>query len=183
MPTSSTTAPTLLAGEVQKPHRRGDLEESRSPLRMARVVVLELLDGLPHVVDQRRRSSPIVAGLPSIKNRSSSPCRCGEQYKPVRTPEAVERRRQHRRRRSFPLGSRDVDDLQAKVGITQSAQQAPHPAQPQLPRGPGHAPPLVVQPAVEVVESLLIVISHGGSVVLDPCGSRPLTWCLDAGRD
>ena len=76
-------------GEMEQAHRRGDLEERRPAIAVVRVVALELLGDLPHLIDQRRPAPSERRVCHRCVNRSSRRCRCGEQYRPVLTPEAV----------------------------------------------------------------------------------------------
>ena len=99
-----------------------------------------------------------MAGLPSIKNRSSRPWRCGEQYKPVRTPEAVSAAASIAAVDPFPLVPATWMICRPTWGSPSRRSRRRIRLEPELPRGPGHPPPLVVQPAVEVLESLLIVV-------------------------
>ncbi len=95
----------------------------------------------------------------------------------------------HRRGRPLALGPGDVDDLERLVGVAQPSEEPAHPAEAKLGRPLGHAEPLVVEPAVEVVEAVLVVVGHGvgsagrtsaGRSARDHGGTRPR---LEVGRD
>ena len=152
--------PHPAAGEQEQSHRRGDLEERRAATVKTRLVALELLDDLPHLIDQIDQLRPgdrsPVDGEPLLESM--------EVWRTVHArPHARgrQRRRHQCRCRSFALGPRDVDDRQAILGIAQPLKQAPHPPQVQRGRHPGHPQPLVIQPAIEIIEAFLIIGQHG----------------------
>ena len=80
--------PDAAAGEVQQAHRRGDLEERRAGTGPASESSRSSRSTASRTSSTSATTSAGEAGLPSTVNRSSRRCRCGEQYSPVRTPEA-----------------------------------------------------------------------------------------------
>ena len=103
-----------------------------------------------------------------MQNRSSSRWRWGEQIQARADTRRGQGRGHHRGRRALPLGPGDVDHAEPEVGIAQPPEEPAHPAEAELGRGPGHAHRLVIQPAVEVVEAVLVIVGHG-----DVSGSTP----------
>ena len=129
--------PDAAAGEVQKTHRGRDLEKCRTPFDMPRILLFELIDGLA-TSSTSSTSSAAEAGLPSIMNRSSRRCRWGEQYKPVRTPEAVSAAASIAAVDPFPLVPATWMTRRPTMRIVQPSEEAAHPAEPKLAGGPGH---------------------------------------------
>ena len=150
----------LEASEVQEPHRRRDLEEGRAPVAKVRVVDVEPLDHRADLVDQGdqlvRRGRAAVDAVAFLQ-----PVQVGRAIEARTDPRGGQGCGHHRGRRALALGPGDVDHLQAEVRIAQSADQPPHPPEPEFGRDPRHPHPLVVQAAVQVIETFLIIPGHG----------------------
>ena len=125
-----------------------------------RLLDFQRVDGGPDPIDQ---ADQLVGGDRGAVDQVAL-------FQPVQVGRAVQsgadaRRRQgrgdHRGRRSLPLGAGDVDDPEPELGVAQLAEQPPHPAQPQLVERLGHAVPLVVEPAVQIVEAVVVDVEHG----------------------
>ena len=166
MPTSSTTAPTPRRAKWSSPIAVVISKNVEPAFVLAEVVAFEPIDGLAHLVDQRDhlgRRRRLAVDRESLLQAMQ--VRRGVEPRPH--ARGRQRRGHHRGRRALALGARDVDDRQPGMRIAQPAEQPPHPAELQLGRDPGHAQPLVIEPAVQVFEAFLIVGQHGGSLAYD----------------
>ena len=177
-PTSSTTAPTCSRAKWSRPIAVVISKNVGPRCRGCGSLGVELVDRRSDRVDQ---GDQLVGRRPRGRrcvNRSSSRCRWGEQNRPVRTPEADRAAAIIAEVEPFPLVPATWMIRSADVRVAQPAEQPAHPAQAELGRSPGHAQPLVIEPAVEVVETVLIVVGHGVAWRAGP----PVGRCTGSGH-
>ena len=105
-----------------------------------------------HAADQVFRLNRIAINLNPLLNVHQ--VGRGIQARPE--PRRLQDAREHRRRRPFALGARDVNDLELLLRIAQELHEQPHPVELQRPQVLRHAKLLVIDPAVPVLHRLLI---------------------------
>jgi len=154
--------PRAPAGEVEQAHRGGDLEEGRPPVPVVGVGGVQGGDGGPDGVDQADQlgGGRLGAVDPEPLLQLVQVWRAEQAGHHAR---GRERRGEHRGGRALPLGPGDVDDPERFVGVAQAPEEPAHPAQAKLGRAPGHPEPLVVEPTVEVIQAVLVVVGHGSA--------------------
>ena len=149
------------AGEVQQPHRRGDLEEGRAPMPELAIVQLEPLDRGADLVDQ----------LDQLVRRDRAAVDAVSLFQPMQVGRAVQPRADVRPRSSaaamiaavepFPLVPATWITLSPRCGSPSRRSSRLIRRSRSSAGNPGHSHPFVVQPAVEVVEPILVVVEHG----------------------
>ena len=144
---------------MEHPHRRGDLEEGRGARLEMGVGRLDLLDRRPDEVaqlDELTWGGVLAVELEPLLD----PVHVGGAEQAGLPARGGQGGGDHRGRRALALGAGDVDDLAGQVGVAEPTEDPPHAAEAEVGAAAGHRDPLEIDPAVECVQPVLVVVGH-----------------------